>query len=74
MNAQAVVSNPFALMMNPEDVFHALKNSQALAKLNLRICRPLDKPMLACFASLVEIDAEIDAELDALDPADDEAL
>ncbi|MDB5819736.1 MAG: hypothetical protein JWQ11_3376, partial [Rhizobacter sp.] len=53
----------------PEDLFHALKNSEALNSLNVRICKPLDRPMLACFASLVEIDAEIDAEADL--PEDD---
>ena len=64
MNTQALIANPFAQLMNPEDLFQALKNSEALNNLNVRICKPLDRPMLACFASLVEIDAEIDAEAD----------
>ena len=39
--------NPFALMMDPESVFRALEASERLGRLTGRICRPLDKPMLA---------------------------
>lgn len=42
---QQIESNPFALMMNPEAVFAALANSDRLARLHSRICRPLDKPV-----------------------------
>ena len=35
-------SNPFALMLEPEAVFAALANSDRLARLKSRICRPLD--------------------------------
>ncbi len=45
--AQTAASNPFALMMDPEAVFAALASSDRLARLQSRICRPLDKPMPA---------------------------
>ena len=45
--AQTVASNPFALMMDPEAVFAALASSDRLARLHSRICRPLDKPLVA---------------------------
>ncbi len=45
--AQTAASNPFALMMDPEAVFAALASSDRLARLQSRICRPLDKPMVA---------------------------
>jgi hypothetical protein len=40
-------SNPFALMMNPESVFAAMARSERLARLNSRVWRPLDKPVVA---------------------------
>jgi hypothetical protein len=41
---EVVVSNPFALMMDPAAVFAAIEHSERLARLHSRICRPLDKP------------------------------
>jgi hypothetical protein len=46
-NAQTVAANPFALMMDPEAVFAAVASSDRLARLHSRICRPLDKPLVA---------------------------
>lgn len=43
----AFASNPFALMLDPETVFAAIANSDHLARLTSRICRPLDKPLIA---------------------------
>ena len=40
-------TNPFALMMDPEAVFAAIERSGRLTRLNSRICRPLDRPMIA---------------------------
>lgn len=39
--------NPFALMMEPEAIFAAVASSERLARLKSRICRPLDKPLIA---------------------------
>jgi hypothetical protein len=52
-----LVSNPFALMMEPQAVFEAMQRSERLARLKSRICRPLDKPLLAQGDSL-DADAE----------------
>lgn len=46
MDKSLLVSNPFALMMNPDDVLHAMQASDRLDRLQRRICKPLDKPML----------------------------
>lgn len=40
-------SNPFALMMEPEAIFAAMAGSDRLARLQSRICRPLDKPLIS---------------------------
>ena len=40
-----IVSNPFALMMNPEAVLAAVARSERLDLLKRRVCRPLDKPV-----------------------------
>ena len=40
------VSNPFALMMEPESVLAAIAASDRLARLRRRIFRPLDRPMI----------------------------
>jgi hypothetical protein len=39
--------NPFALMMDPEAIFAAVAASERLARLKSRVCRPLDKPLIA---------------------------
>jgi hypothetical protein len=43
--AQPAAPNPFALLMDPEAVLLAMANSDRLALLTSRICRPLDKPL-----------------------------
>ncbi len=44
---QSTTPNPFALMMDPESIFAAMARSHRLAQLTSRICRPLDKPVVA---------------------------
>ena len=44
---QAVVPNPFALMMDPESVLAAMARSERLAHLHSKVFRPLDKPLVA---------------------------
>lgn len=39
--------NPFALLIDPEAILAAVAGSDRLARLRSRICRPLDKPLLA---------------------------
>ena len=39
-------ANPFALLTDPQTVFRAIERSERLERLQSRICRPLDKPVL----------------------------
>lgn len=38
--------NPFALMIDPQAVLAQIENSERLERLQRRVCRPLDKPLL----------------------------
>lgn len=54
--------NPFALLMNPEAVVQAMECSERLARLQSRICRPLDKPLIPRTGKeLSAFDHEVDA-------------
>jgi hypothetical protein len=46
-NKSPLASNPFAFLMNPEDVLQAMERSDRLGRLQRRICKPLDKPVIA---------------------------
>lgn len=48
MDKSPLASNPFALMMHPDAVLHAMEHSDRLGRLQRRICRPLDKPLIPC--------------------------
>jgi hypothetical protein len=64
---ETIASNPFALMMDPEAVFRAMAQSDRLARLSSRICRPLDKPVVAKVdAAATKADAEVDSDPDLL--------
>jgi len=41
------VSNPFVLLMNPEEVIRAVESSERLRRLRRHVCRPLDRPAAA---------------------------
>lgn len=63
MHKQHPVSDPFALMMNPERVIEAMERSDRLARLQRRVCHPLDKPLIACKVTEVDdFDSRIDAQ------------
>lgn len=47
MTTTQAAANPFVLMLNPQAVFAAIENSDRLARLASRICRPLDRHPLA---------------------------
>lgn len=47
MPTPEILSNPFALMMNPAEVLAAVAGSSRLDRLQRRVCRPLDKPVIA---------------------------
>ncbi|WP_428423914.1 hypothetical protein [Methylibium sp.] len=60
-----IPSNPFALLMDPEAVVQAMERSDRLNRLQRRICRPLDKPMLSPGENAGEaatFDREVEAE------------
>lgn len=62
-------TNPFALMMDPQSVLDAMERSERLKRLQSRVCRPLDKPLLGPVrGELAAYDDGIDAE-----PLSDEA-
>lgn len=63
MQNQGIYANPFALMMDPQAVFDAMSRSERLNRLQSRVCRPLDKPLIPLVAGDAEIDAESDAEV-----------
>jgi hypothetical protein len=46
MDKSPLISNPFALMMNPDAVLAAMAGSDRLGRLQRRICKPLDKPLI----------------------------
>lgn len=39
-------ANPFALMIDPQSIFDKIERSERLERLQRRVCRPLDKPLL----------------------------
>ena len=43
MHAVPQITNPFALLTDPEAIFRAVEASPRLESLNRRICRPLDR-------------------------------
>jgi len=72
MDKPLLVSNPFALMMNPEDVLHAMQHSERLSRLTRRICKPLDKPLLPkAGAEANALDPDVDDSEDVAAPDED---
>ena len=54
-------ANPFVLMMDPGSVFRALESSDRLSRLQRRVCRPLDKPLIPRVgADAAAFDREVD--------------
>ena len=47
MHRQLPVSDPFALLMDPDRVVRAMEQSERLSRLQRRICCPLDNPQIA---------------------------
>ena len=43
MRKATLQANPFMLMMDPQTVLAAVERSERLARLQRRVCRPLDK-------------------------------
>lgn len=64
--------NPFIMMTNPEVILQAVEQSERLSRLQRRICRPLDKPLIPKIrqADLVAYDNAIDDEAELEDCLD----
>ena len=43
-------TNPFALLLDPQAVLAQIEHSERLERLQRRVCRPLDRPMLGALA------------------------
>jgi hypothetical protein len=58
--------NPFVMMTNPEAILLAVERSDRLNRLQRRVCRPLDKPLIPKVkgADLAAYDDEIDSSTD----------
>ena len=56
-------ANPFALMLDPAAVLQAVERSERLQRLQARVCRPLDKPLIPVVGDEVaEFDRRVDNE------------
>lgn len=64
------LTDPFAMMMNPQAVLMAIAASERLQQLHGTVYRPLDKPLLTRGGADADADADQGAELDAADDAD----
>ena len=68
MQTTELIANPFALMLNPAEVFQAMERSDRLDRLQRRVCRPLDKPLIAHVpAAFDDYDMAIDSEIESDD-------
>ena len=71
MSRTQIASNPFSQLINPGAMFLAVQNSKRLAKLESRICRPLNKPAVAQGdADVVAFDEALDQSADLSDLSD----
>ena len=69
--------NPFALMLDPQAVIAQIERSERLEGLHRRVCRPLDKPLLAGAVDQTGESSELsaaDADADDGGTADEAAL
>lgn len=57
-------TNPFALLLDPQAVLAQIEHSERLERLQRRVCRPLDKPMLGALAEDVDEPSDTDTDTD----------
>ena len=60
------LSNPFVMMTNPETILLAVERSERLNRLNRKVYRPLDRPLIPKVGAkdLAAFDNEIDAAIE----------
>ena len=68
------LANPFVMMTDPETILAAVERSERLNRLNRKVYRPLDRPLIPKVGAkdLSAFDDEIDSEveLDLVDATD----
>ncbi len=57
MHQQTLIANPFAMLLDPERIARAVESSERLNRLHSRVCRPLDKPLIARRGDASDLDA-----------------
>ena len=59
-------SNPFVMMTDPETILQAVERSERLNRLNRKVYRPLDRPLIPKVGAkdLAAFDNEIDAAIE----------
>ena len=59
-------SNPFVMMTDPETILLAVERSERLNRLNRKVYRPLDRPLIPKVNAkeLADFDNEIDAAIE----------
>ncbi len=62
----STLSNPFIMMTDPETILQAVERSERLNRLNRKVYRPLDRPLIPKVGAkeLAEFDHEIDAAIE----------
>ncbi len=69
MQKQSIYANPFALMMDPQAVVEAMERSERLNRLQSRVCRPLDKPLIPLVSDeTASFDRDVDGAEVELEP------
>lgn len=64
----AALSDPFAMLIEPEQVVRAMEHSQRLARLQRRVYRPLDKPLIPRVGAATQaFDSDVDLDVDLSD-------
>lgn len=71
MRSTHIRSNPFTMMTDPEGILQAMERSERLNRLQRRICRPLDKPLIPKVRAVDQADFDREIDLDESTAADD---
>ena len=64
----------FTMMMDPETILQAVERSDRLNRLQRRICRPLDKPLIPKVLAAEQLDFDREIDLDDSMPELDELV
>ena len=62
----STLANPFVMMTDPETILLAVERSERLNRLNRKVYRPLDRPLIpkVGMKDLADFDSEIDAAIE----------